>query len=101
MAQASSLTREEVHSVYQRWAKVYDLMVCFYYLVGMPIGHWRRLAVDALALRPGDTVVEIGCGTGLNFALLEQIVGGEGNIIGVDISEAMLERARERVHSAG
>jgi len=62
MAQASSLTREEVHSVYQRWAKVYDLMVCFYYLVGMPIGHWRRLAVDALALRPGDTVVEIGCG---------------------------------------
>jgi ubiquinone/menaquinone biosynthesis C-methylase UbiE len=36
----------------------------------MGYDHWRRLSVEALALGPGDTVVEIGCGTGLNFALL-------------------------------
>ncbi|MFQ6021093.1 MAG: class I SAM-dependent methyltransferase [Acidiferrobacterales bacterium] len=101
MAAKDFLTREEVRDVYQKHAKIYDLAVCFYYLIGMRIGHWRRLAVAALVLRPGDTVVEIGCGTGLNFALLEQSVGGEGKIIGVDISEAMLERARERSRSAG
>ena len=67
----------------------------------MRIGRWRRMVVDALSLRPGDTVVEIGCGTGLNFSLLERSVGGEGKIIGMDISEAMLERARERVRAAG
>lgn len=101
MAPKDFLTRDEVQNVYQKRAKVYDLAVCFYYLVGMRIGHWRRLTVEALTLRPGDTVVEIGCGTGLNFALLEQSVGAEGKIIGVDISEAMLERARERSRSAG
>jgi demethylmenaquinone methyltransferase/2-methoxy-6-polyprenyl-1,4-benzoquinol methylase len=101
MARNDFLTRDEVRSAYQKWAKVYDLAVYFYYLVGMRIGHWRRSAVEAMALRQGDTVVEIGCGTGLNFALLEQAVCGEGKIIGVDISEAMLERAGARVQAAG
>lgn len=94
-------TREEVHAAYQRWAGVYDLAVYLYYLVGMRTGHWRRLAVDALALRPGDTVVEIGCGTGLNFAPIERRIGADGRIIGVDISEAMLARARDRARAAG
>lgn len=97
MTTQNFLTREEVLDAYQKWAKVYDLVVWLYYLVGMRIGHWRRLAVEALALRPGDTVVEIGCGTGLNFFLLEQAIGKTGKIIGVDISEAMLERARARI----
>ncbi len=101
MAANDFLTRDEVRNAYQRWSKVYDLTVYSYSLVGMRIGHWRRLAVEAMALRPGDTVVEIGCGTGLNFALLEQRIGGEGKIIGVDFSEAMLERAEERVRAAG
>jgi len=66
----------------------------------MRIRHWRRLAVEALALQAGETVIEIGCGTGLNFALLEQAVGHQGRIIGVDISEAMLERAKTRIAAA-
>ena len=101
MASKSFLTREEVRDVYDRQAGIYDLAVWFYYLAGMRIGRWRRMVVDALSLRPGDTVVEIGCGTGLNFSLLEQAVGDEGKIIGMDISEAMLDRARERVLAAG
>lgn len=101
MAPNDFLTRDEVRGAYQKWAKVYDLAVYFYYLAGMRIGHWRRSAVEAMALRPGDTVVEIGCGTGLNFALLERAIGHEGKIIGVDISEAMLQRAEARVKAAG
>jgi len=45
----------------------------------------------------GDTVVDIGCGTGLNFALLQDVIGPEGQIIGVDLSDAMLDQARQRV----
>jgi len=93
--------QREALDAYQRWAKYYDLAVVLYYLAGMWIGRWRRMVTDALALRPGDTVVEIGCGTGLNFARLECAIGTEGRIIGIDISEAMLDVARARVRRAG
>jgi demethylmenaquinone methyltransferase/2-methoxy-6-polyprenyl-1,4-benzoquinol methylase len=92
---------QDVQDIYDKRAGIYDLAVWFYYLAGMRIGRWRRMAVDALALRPGDTVVEVGCGTGLNFSLLERAVGSEGKIIGIDISKAMLDRARARVRAAG
>lgn len=100
MTENESRMRAEVRDVYQKGARFYDLAVWLYYAAGMRVGLWRRLAVEALALRPGDTVVEIGCGTGLNFALLEQAVGGGGKIIGVDISDAMLEQAKRRVRDA-
>ena len=45
-------------------------------------------------LKDGDTVVDIGCGTGLNFPLLHRVVGPNGTIIGVDLSETMLAQAR-------
>ena len=101
MASKSFLMRDEVRDLYNKRAGFYDLAVWFYCLAGMPIGRWRRLAVEALALRRGETVIEIGCGTGLNFSLLERAVGSKGRIIGIDISEAMLERAKARVQNAG
>ena len=82
MAKKSFLTRDAVRDVYDRNARFYDLAVWGYYLVGMPIGKWRRMVVEALELRPGDTVVEVGCGTGLNFDLLQKAVGPKGRIIG-------------------
>lgn len=101
MAGKDFLTRDDVRDIYDERAGIYDLVVWLYYLVGMPIGRWRRMVVDALSLQPGDTVVEIGCGTGLNFRLLEQAVGSEGKIIGVDLSMGMLEKARARIRAAG
>jgi ubiquinone/menaquinone biosynthesis C-methylase UbiE len=67
------------------------------YAIGFRDRAYRQRAVDALALAPGDTVVEIGCGTGRNFEMLERAVGPGGRVTGVDISEAMLRRARRRV----
>lgn len=92
-------TRKRIREIYDRYAGAYDLAVPLYYLAGMRINRWRRMVVDALELRPGDSVVEVGCGTGLNFALLEQRVGQSGKVIGIDISSAMLDRARARVNS--
>jgi ubiquinone/menaquinone biosynthesis C-methylase UbiE len=58
---------------------------------------WRRLAVDRLFLGDGATVVDVGCGTGLNFESLRTAVGTRGRVIGIDASPEMIELARERV----
>ena len=54
-----------------------------------------------LKLRPGDTVVEVGCGTGLNFPLLQRVSGPAGRIIGVALTDAMLAQARRRIEREG
>ncbi|MDW7727250.1 MAG: class I SAM-dependent methyltransferase [Candidatus Methanoperedens sp.] len=95
------LTREDVINVYRKRAKRYNITANLYYLIGFRMGAYRKKAVDALNLRRGDTVVEIGCGTGLNFSLLQQAIGPDGKIIGVDLSDAMLAQARKRVEEKG
>ncbi|MEO6414040.1 MAG: class I SAM-dependent methyltransferase [Pedococcus sp.] len=59
----------------------------------------RRLGVPLLHLRPGDTVLDVGCGTGLNLPLLRRAVG-HGTVIGVDSSAQMLAAARRKVPAA-
>lgn len=91
-----------VHDVmadYQRHAPGYDSAVHrfdHFAWFGFNISSWRAAAIASLNLKPGDTVVDIGCGTGLNFPLLHQAVGPEGSIIGVDLSDEMLQQARAR-----
>ena len=55
---------------------------------------FRARAAQRLALRPGDRVLEIGCGTGRNFPYLRDAVGSGGRVYGVDLSAGMLARAR-------
>lgn len=92
-----ALQRAEIAALYERRAAHYDFAEKLYYLIGCRLGAYRRAAVAQLALRPGDTVVEVGCGTGLDFPLLQRAVGPAGRIIGVDFTEAMLGQARQRV----
>lgn len=93
-------TREIVR-LYRKRARLYDFSANLYYLIGFREQAYRKRAVRALELRPGDSVVDIGCGTGLNFSLLRAGVGEEGRIVGVDLNDAMLGKARERVRRAG
>ncbi len=62
---------------------------------------WRKEAVNRLTLERGDLVVDVGCGTGLDFALLQAAIGPEGRIIGVDLTDAMLDQARQRAAEHG
>lgn len=96
-----TLSKQETCELYRRRARRYDQAVWIYRLFGFRIAWYRELTVNALGLRPGDTVVDLGCGTGLNFPLLEQAVGSTGRIIGVDLTDSMLEVARARVQRAG
>ena len=59
---------------------------------------WLRVrAVQALQLRPGDTVFDIACGTGPTLPLLADAVGAEGQVVGVEMSPEMAAQARQRV----
>ena len=55
-----------------------------------------RTRHSALHLREGSRVLDIGCGTGLNFPLLLAAVGRSGQVVGVDRSREMLEVARRK-----
>jgi demethylmenaquinone methyltransferase/2-methoxy-6-polyprenyl-1,4-benzoquinol methylase len=94
-------TRDQVLEVYRDRAAHYDLSANLYYLIGFREWAYRKRAVDALALRPGDTVVEIGCGTGLNFGLIQDWIGPGGRLIGVDLTDKMLAEARRRAERQG
>jgi len=93
--------RREIIDIYRARAKNYDFTANLYYLIGYPEWAHRRKAVDTLMLERGDTVVEVGCGTGLNFSLLQEAVGPTGKIVGVDLTDAMLDQARRRVRAKG
>jgi ubiquinone/menaquinone biosynthesis C-methylase UbiE len=94
-------TRERLIATYRKKARHYDLTSRLYPAPGYPQHGQRLRAVRALGLRPGDTVVDMACGTGLNFSLLEAAIGPSGRLIGVDLTDAMLGRARQRIAAHG
>jgi SAM-dependent methyltransferase len=60
----------------------------------------RRLLLEA-GLRPGMGVADLGCGVGMVTALLANLVGPHGRVVGVDASAAQLALARARLHGRG
>jgi ubiquinone/menaquinone biosynthesis C-methylase UbiE len=94
-------TREHLIETYRKKAKRYDVTSRLYPVPGYPQRAQRLRAVQALDLRRGERVIEIACGTGLNFPLLEQAIGPEGRIVGVDLTDGMLAQARHRIETNG
>ena len=88
---------ELVRRRYNRLAPWYEL---FEWMLWLPPG-FRARAVRALDLRPGDSMLEVGCGTGRNLRPLQAAVGPAGHVFGVDLSEVMLERCQRLCDRSG
>ncbi len=82
-----AIENEFVEGTYDKLAKVYDLMFG-------PILHpGRLLALGRMGIAPGNRVLEVGVGTGINAPLYPR----NCRVTGIDLSAPMLEKARERV----
>jgi phosphatidylethanolamine/phosphatidyl-N-methylethanolamine N-methyltransferase len=85
---------DTVRKTFTEWAPFYN-----------PTHGWtlpkRRTARLALGLRPGDRVLDLACGTGLNFPHLRELVGERGQVVGVDLTPAMLDIARKMIAMKG
>ena len=78
--------------------KWYDLITPLYDVsIRSLYGPYRKITIQQLELIPGETVLDIGCGSGLNFPLIMDKIGPSGTLIGVDYSRKMLARAQKLV----
>jgi ubiquinone/menaquinone biosynthesis C-methylase UbiE len=78
--------RGSTMTIYKDHASSYDQATA--------MSNWlRRRAVERLDLRPGSTVIDVGCGTGLCFPYLQDAIGPTGCLVAIDESGPMLEQA--------
>jgi demethylmenaquinone methyltransferase/2-methoxy-6-polyprenyl-1,4-benzoquinol methylase len=83
---------DRARALYSRLAGSYDAETRF--ITGI-----RRLAIETLALKEGETVVDCACGTGWCLPELARRVGVHGRVLGFDASPDMLALARQRVEA--
>lgn len=80
-----------VERVYEKLASTYDLFF------GPTLHPGRLVARDRMGIRPGDHILEVGVGTGINASLYPS----NCRITGIDLSASMLDKARQRVKREG
>jgi phosphatidylethanolamine/phosphatidyl-N-methylethanolamine N-methyltransferase len=81
----TAVENDFVEGVYDKLAKVYDL------IFGPTLHPGRLRAIQRMNIQPGERVLEVGVGTGINLSLYPP-----ASVTGIDFSSSMLEKARER-----
>jgi len=89
------LSRSETKALYDKISRVYDL------LSERTEGPLREDAIRMLAPQPGETLLEIGFGTGHVLVSLARAVGPAGKVHGIDLSEGMQAVAEELIRKEG
>jgi demethylmenaquinone methyltransferase / 2-methoxy-6-polyprenyl-1,4-benzoquinol methylase len=93
-ARSGTLEEGQVRAMFDRIARVYDLMNS---VMTAGLHHrWRERAADLAALAPGGRALDVACGTGDLAIELARRVGPAGTVIGTDFSEPMLDVARRK-----
>ncbi len=87
----NAVPEDDVRQMFDRIAPVYDRMNTL--MTAGRDGAWRRAARDMTGLQPGDSVLDVACGTGKLAALLAAAVGPFGRVEAIDLSPVMVERA--------
>ena len=87
----AAVENDFVEGVYDKLAKVYDLTF------GPTLHPGRLQAIQRMDIQPGERVLEVGVGTGINLSLYPK----NCSVTGIDFSGSMLEKARERVSRKG
>jgi phosphatidylethanolamine/phosphatidyl-N-methylethanolamine N-methyltransferase len=87
----TAVENDFVNGVYEKLAKVYD------FTFGPTLHPGRVQAIQRMGIGPGDRVLEVGVGTGINASLYPR----DCSVTGIDLSSSMLEKARERVARKG
>jgi demethylmenaquinone methyltransferase/2-methoxy-6-polyprenyl-1,4-benzoquinol methylase len=95
--QVSRVTRskEDARTSYDKLSRWYDM------LVGHSEKKLRDAGLSKLGIKEGQSVLEIGFGTGHCIKALARSVGSSGKVFGIDISEGMLNIAQARVQKSG
>jgi demethylmenaquinone methyltransferase/2-methoxy-6-polyprenyl-1,4-benzoquinol methylase len=88
-------TKDQARQTYDRLSRWYDL------LSGGFEGRYRQAALHIFSPEKGDTVLEIGFGTGHAILSMTESVGPSGRVYGMDISQGMLDVTRSRIGEAG
>lgn len=87
----TAVENDFVERVYEKLASVYDVVF------GPTLHPGRLKAIQRMGIKPGDRVLEVGVGTGINASLYPP----DCTVTGVDLSRSMLEKARDRLARKG
>ncbi len=83
--------QKDAISYYDQFSKIYDWLSPKWYY------HKPRVyGIEELALKPGNTILNLPVGTGQNFEYFQKHLKETGLIIGIDLSEGMLKKAKEK-----
>jgi phosphatidylethanolamine/phosphatidyl-N-methylethanolamine N-methyltransferase len=87
----TAVENDFVAGVYEKLSSVYD------FTFGPTLHPGRVVAIQRMKMSPGDRVLEVGVGTGINASLYPV----DCSVVGIDLSSSMLDKARERVWRKG
>ena len=93
MALTNHTPEEKVSTMFNQIADNYDKMNSLISLGTHK--HWRKVAMKQLHVKRGAFAIDVCCGTGDWTIALAEAVGPAGHVVGLDVSEKMLEIARK------
>jgi demethylmenaquinone methyltransferase/2-methoxy-6-polyprenyl-1,4-benzoquinol methylase len=88
-------SKEAARASYNRLSRWYDT------IAGSTEKKYRDWGLENLSAQPGETILEIGFGTGHCLVALAKAVGSSGRVLGLDISDGMLSIAKKRLQQEG
>lgn len=83
--------QEKAIRYYDKLSVIFDYISNWYYKKA------RNYAIKELELKNGQTVLNVPCGTGVNFKYFNDFLNNSGLIIGIDLSSGMLDKARQKI----